>query len=336
MKFGVAFPNSYEGVYGNVPFATPHELVEFAHTAENLGYDSLWGLDLLVPSLVRRVGRDEPQIPTWYELLVALSYIAATTERIQLGTGVIIVPLREPVLLAKQLATLDRLSKGRAVLGVGVGASRHEFESLRPMEAGATRAQMMEESLEAMTLLLSRETVSYKGQYVEFEGVSLAPRPVQNPLPVYISGNALKRPENVARRVAKWGHGWLMSVATNSETLSQRLERLYPLLQEQGRDLSEVDVAAVTVQSIARDQGTATQRYVDTRISQRRTGGQNLERFVSRNLIGTPEQVVKKVDALQRDGATSCVVTNHAINSFQEFLEQVQWFAEDVMPHFSD
>ncbi len=336
MKFGVVVPNSYEGVYGNVPFAEPREIVKFAQIAESLGYDSIWGIDLIVPSQSRRVDQAEEKPPMWYELLISLAYMAAVTNHIKLAAGVIVVPLREPVLLAKQLATLDRFSEGRFVFGVGVGSTRHEFESLRPREGKSHRGDMMDEALEAVALLLSGERVSHSGTYYEFHDVSLHPTPIQDPFPIYISGNALKNPERVARRVAKWGTGWLMSVATNSESINERIDRLRSMLDAEGRSLSEIDFAAVTVQSIAKDHETAVSRYRNTRIAHRRTGGQDLEQFASRNLVGTPDEVIEKVHKLIDDGATSCIVTNHAIDTFQELEEQVQWFAEEIMPHFSE
>lgn len=340
MKFGLAFPNSYEGVYGSIPFASPAQLTEFAQIAEFLGYDSLWGLDLIVPSLTRRVGQNDAgmsgmsTIPTWFELLISLSYVAYSTSLIKLGTGVIVLPLREPVLLAKQLATLDSLSKGRVLFGVGIGSSRAEFNSLYPRNKMFKRGLIMEEALEAIESLLSGQTVSFTGQYYEFKDVCLTPRPIQNFIPVYISGNAFNRPENVAKRVAKWGAGWLISVATNNETIAERMERLYPFMHELGRDMSELDISAVAVQSLASNEALAKQQYLNTRVSQRRIGGQSLNEFVARNLIGTPNEVVEKIMRLQAQGATSCIVTNHAIDSYDELLEQIYRFSEEVMPYF--
>jgi len=341
LKFGLAFPNSYEGVYGEIPFASPIQLIEFAQIAESLGYDSLWGLDLIVPSLTKRVGQNETGIlgmdgvPNWYELLISLSYISASTSHIKLGTGVIILPLREPILLAKQLATLDNLSGGRVLFGVGVGSSRDEFNSLFPRKKTYNRGLIMEETLEAIELLLSGEPVSFVGQYYEFKELCLTPRPVQNLIPVYISGNVLNKPESIAKRVAKWGAGWLISVATNNETIIKRMERLYPFMDELGRDIAELDIAVVAVQSLATDEALARQKYLNTRVSNRRIGGQTLDQFVTRNLIGTPNEVVEKIVQLECQGATSCIVTNHAIDSYDELLEQIHWFSEEVMSHFS-
>ncbi len=340
MKFGLAFPNSYEGVYGSIPFASPAQLTEFAQIAEFLGYDSLWGLDLIVPSLTRRVEQNEAgmsgmtTIPTWFELLISLSYIASNTSKIKLGTGDIILPISEPDLLAKQLATLDNISKGRVLFGVGIGSSRVEFNSLYPRNKMFNRGLMMEEALEAIKLLLSGQMVSFSGQYYEFKDLCLTPRPVQSVIPVYISGNALNKPEKVAKRVAKWGNGWLISIATNNETIAKRMERLYPFMDDLGRDMSELDIAAVAVQSLASNETMGRQQYLNTRVSQRRIGGQSLDEFVARNLIGTSNEVVEKIMKLQDQGVTSCIVTNHAIDSYDELLEQIHRFSEEVMPYF--
>ena len=113
------------------------------------------------------------------------------------------------------------------------------------------------------------------------------------------------------------------------------MERLYPFMHDLGRNISELDIAVVAVQSLARDEAMGRQKYLSTRVSKRRIGGQSLDNFVSRNLIGTPNEVVEKIIQLQRQGATSCIVTNHAIDSYEELLEQIHWFSEEVMPHFS-
>ncbi len=334
MKFGIVFPNSFAGLYGNVPFAGPEQLVHFAQMVDRLGYDSMWGLDLMLPGTSRRAAVQE-ESPDWYELMVSLAYAASRTKRIKLATGVIILPLREPVLLAKQACTLDQFSHGRTILGVGIGASKNEFESLQPRLKGTNRGAMLEDSLNALKLLLKGQPASYKGKFYEFNDVDISPRPFNGKLPVYIAGNTDQQPDVIASRVARWADGWLMSVATNAETIRERVERIRPMLEKEGRKPSDVDYAAVTIMSIAKDSNTALDRFLNTRVTRRRRGGQTVEQLTSKNLIGTVNEVIEKVAGFKKEGATSCIITNPAVDTLQEMVEQTQWFAEEVMPHFS-
>ena len=165
----------------------------------------MWGTDFITPT--KGMGIPDTHPPSWYELLISLAYVAALTDRIKLGTGVILLPYRDPIILAKQVATLDQYSGGRVLLGLGLGG-REEFEAIRPRERKAHRGKIMDEGLEALSLLLSHDEgeVSFKGQYVEFQGVNLHPKPVQNPLPIYVPG----RTPDALHRIARWGLGFLM------------------------------------------------------------------------------------------------------------------------------
>src|SRR5438552_5010327 len=143
MRFSVALRNAYEGLGDPIGFARdPAIFVRLARTAESLGYDGVWANDHLVtPRFLR--GSVEGA-PGFYEPLITLAHVAAATERIRLGTAVIALPLRDPLSLAKQVATLDVLSRGRLTLGVGLGAYRDELASTRPDSTGARATSFTE------------------------------------------------------------------------------------------------------------------------------------------------------------------------------------------------
>ena len=130
MRISIGVPTGEEGVYSPVPFAGPKDIVHTAQLCERLGFYAVWGLDLITPG--PSMGIKEGEIPNWYEVLLSLAYVASVTEHIKLATGVLVLPQREPVLLAKQVSTLDVLSNGRALLGVGVGSHRDEFVAMFP------------------------------------------------------------------------------------------------------------------------------------------------------------------------------------------------------------
>ena len=137
MKFSVALPSAYEGLgYPIGMVRDPGALALLARAAERLGYDGVWANDHLVTPRFLRGSADDP--PAFYEPLVTLAHVAAVTTRIGIGTAVLALPLREPALLAKQAATLDALSGGRLILGVGLGAYPEELVAVElpmPFEA---------------------------------------------------------------------------------------------------------------------------------------------------------------------------------------------------------
>jgi len=102
MKFGIGIPNCREGIFYPIPIADPQEIIKLTQLAERLGYDSVWGTDFITP--IPRMGIPDTPQPNWYELLITLAYLAAATQRIQLGAGVVLLPYRDPIILAKQAA----------------------------------------------------------------------------------------------------------------------------------------------------------------------------------------------------------------------------------------
>jgi probable F420-dependent oxidoreductase len=193
------------GVMGLNAKATlgPVETARLARRAEELGYRSWWvGEHVVLPS--PRVP-DAPMEPTdpILDPLVHLAYVAAVTERLELGTGIVILPQRNPLVLAKQVASLDVLSGGRLLLGVGAGYLEPEMTAVGvPM---SERGGRTDEYLDAMRALWTQPAPSYQGRYVAFDGVDAHPRPVQKDGPrIVIGGHS---PAAFRRAVAR-GHGW--------------------------------------------------------------------------------------------------------------------------------
>jgi probable F420-dependent oxidoreductase len=197
MKFGLYAIN-----YGTC--AEPESLVRAARYAEDAGLDSLWaGEHIVLPSPQPADYAIAPEIP-FLDAIVALTLAAANTSSITIGTGIIELPLHQPVLLAKQLASLDHVAGGRLQVGVGVGYLAAEFHAL-----GVDldeRATLTDESIAAMRALWTMEAPEFHGQHVDFAGVDANPRPVQpGGPPILIGGNsALAR-----RRAIRSARGWI-------------------------------------------------------------------------------------------------------------------------------
>ncbi|MFF5567652.1 TIGR03619 family F420-dependent LLM class oxidoreductase [Streptomyces sp. NPDC012623] len=192
VKFGVNLPNFGPGM-------DPRTLLCWARTAEDLGYDLLLVSDHLALTPDAAARSPEP----FYEALTSLAWLAGQTRRIELGTGVVIMPHRHPVQLARMTATLDRLSGGRFVLGVGVGWARLGYQALGvPF---GDRGRLTDEYLAAVRELWTRERASFTGETVTFDRIHTAPRPRRDPHPpVWIGGNSLP----ALRRSVRYGDAW--------------------------------------------------------------------------------------------------------------------------------
>ncbi len=322
MKFGFAIPTCREGRDNLSAFAGPKEIIKLTQMCERLGFDSVWSNDFINPPPAMRKAFGPP--PNWYEVITSFASLAVLTERIKLGIGVIVMPFREPVLLAKQVATLDAFSNGRTLLGMGVGGSRDEFVSIRTKEAKAHRGTMLDEGLEAVTLLLNQPEASFEGKYYEFRDVALYPKPVQKPLPIYIAGHS----EETPHRVAKWAHGWLVSYPS-TENLRHRWEELKPILEQEGRDPSEIDVTVSWGVSLAQTREAAIERY---RKSLQGKRIRSEEWLMNNNLVGTPAEVAERLLQFEKEGATHCIALHIAADTFPELEEQAQIFGEEVIP----
>jgi probable F420-dependent oxidoreductase len=185
------------------PYSTRDALAELARLAESFGIESIWVSDhVVVPDPREPPSRMDPEDPI-LDPVAALAFLAARTESVRLGSGVIVLPLREPLVLAKQLATVDVLSGGRLIVGLGVGYIPREFQSV-----GASfhdRGRRAEEYLAAMRTIWGEGRASFDGEAVSFEGVRARPRPIQRPGPPIVMGGSAP---TVMRRAVREAHGW--------------------------------------------------------------------------------------------------------------------------------
>jgi probable F420-dependent oxidoreductase len=211
------------------PCATAEGAVRIGVLAERLGYDSLWmGEHVVAPRPRVRPSPMEPDYPI-LDPIVTLALMAAETERVRLATGIVILPQRNPVVLAKQVASLDVLSGGRLVLGIGVGYLEPEMRAVGvPMEGRGSRA---DEYLQAMRCLWDDEPPAFRGSEVALEGVDAYPRPIQRPLPVVVAGHS----RAAHRRAARFADGWYGFRLDRASTAEQ-LESLRREEEPAGRE----------------------------------------------------------------------------------------------------
>ena len=228
MKFGVTVPNNW-GI------ENAREALSFGPLAEELGYDSVWVMDHLFNNgYIRERLDDKP----YYHPLATLSYLAATTERVLLGTSVLVLPYHNPVELAKYTATLDQMSDGRVTLGVGVGAMTEEFAALGiPM---SERGALTNECIRVMKELWTNQAPSYHSSRWNFDDLRFSPKPVQQPhIPLWIGGAS----PGALRRAARLGDGWHPSGLTPEEYAVRR-QQVRELAERAGRDPDSLTMSA--------------------------------------------------------------------------------------------
>src|SRR5580692_9197673 len=278
MKFGLFGIN-----FG--PCANPSTAAAAARAAEAAGFESVWtGEHIVLP---------EPQAPPspvpadtpFIDTAVALGFIAAHTRTVRLGTGIIILPQRNPVVLAKELASVDVLSNGRLTFGIGIGYLKPEFEAIgAPFDHKGPRS---EEFLAAMIALWSMDKPEYHGRFVSFGGVNAMPRPVQKPHPEIVFGGHTRDAFSRAARLAKGWYGFALDL----ETTVRHIEELKAACKEAARRFEELEISVTPRSRIDRDEA---RRFADAGVHRlillhRQTDAAGVIRFVGeceREVVG--------------------------------------------------
>jgi len=207
---------------------------DYAQAVEAMGYTHILAFDRVVGANPDRPGGWDSQFTyqhTFDEPFVLFGFCAGVTRRIELVTGIVILPQRQTVLVAKQAAQVDVLSGGRLRLGIGVGWNTVEFEALG--ENFTNRGRRVEEQIEVMQLLWTRELVTYAGQWHRVPDAGIKPLPVQRPIPVWMGGDS----EVVIRRAARLADGWITLPSFRPGPAAQEtVDRIHGLVREAGRD----------------------------------------------------------------------------------------------------
>lgn len=225
MKVGVVFP---QVEIGNDPAA----IRDYAQAVEGMGFTHILAFDHVLGANPDRPGGWKGPYTyrhPFHEPFVLFGFLAAATRRVELVSGIIILPQRQTALVAKQAATVDVLSGGRLRLGVAVGWNAVEFEALG--EDFRTRGRRIEEQIDVLRTLWARELVTIKGQWHRVPDAGINPLPVQRPIPIWMGGES----EPVLKRAARLADGWLPHFRPGSEAQA-RVDRLHDWVREAGRD----------------------------------------------------------------------------------------------------
>ena len=269
--------------------AGPHELIQIAQLADRLGYAHVSASDHV---LVPRSRADAMGAP-WYDAATTLAFLAGVTQRVRLLSHVVVLPYRHPLIVAKTYGTLDHLSGGRVILGVGSGHLKPEFKILgAPYEQ---RGKVSDEYIQAIAAAWELDVAEFRGATVAFRDALIAPRPVQRPRPpIWVGGNA----PAVVRRAARYADGWIP--------------------WQLGRDEFATSVAKI--------KEIRSQREGDGRFA-----------YVAPLSLPTDasaDNASEQIEAWRQAGASSFHI-GLGNRSLEEFLERIEWFANEVMSRYS-
>lgn len=298
-KIGIALPN--------LPGVTPPLIAEFARRTEAGGCEALWCLDRLV--------YENP------DPLMALAAAAAVTSRVRLGTSILLAPLHSPVVLAKQLATLDLVSNGRLIVGIGVGWRPDDFAAAAVPYAG--RGGRTAEMIRIMKQVWSGEPIRHHGKYFTIECGPVGPAPVQRPHPPVWMG-AIQ--EAALRRVARIADGFIVTGGAGPEGFAKVWERMRQLVADAGRAPDRFPNGCLAYFNVGDDGEEAKVRALAT--LGRYYGPQFASRFDQRALVvGPPEACARCVQAYLDAGVQHLILVPTALE-----VGQVDRIAREVVP----
>lgn len=313
MQFGVCLPTFPFGV---VPSTA--SVVEVARAAEELSYDSVWASDHVLPPA------DKPRYGHLYEAVTTLSFLAGITRRVRLGISVLVLPQRNAILVAKQIATLDVLSGGRVILGVGAGWIDGEFRAL-----GADfqrRGRHLDEGIRVLKTLWQDPDPRFTGEFYRFEGVLFEPRPIQSGgPPLWVGGYT----EVALRRAAQLGDAWHADDLT-LDRLDAMRRKLQALAAEAGRSVQVTLRRTVDMRSAAVEAGVLS--------SPAAGGGTHTGRFPAASagaLAGSLAEIETAVRQAAAVGVTHFICQfEHA--SQEEHLTSMELFAKAAIRKFKE
>jgi len=302
MQFGVCLPHRWK-------YASARLIADVAQEAESVRFDSVWVTDhVIVP--VHHVERGH----IFYEALMTLAFVSSITRTVAMGTTVLATPTRNPVVLAKEVATLDALSGGRVILGVGTGWIREELEAVGV--AWTERGRFLDEGIQVLRHLWGQEgPISFSGRYTNFREMLFEPKPARRGgPPIWVGGMT----DPSLRRVARTADGWL-PWAVSAEELRGGAEKIRAMSGGRAITLACFSPADIGSKSIEGYVGALGERH--------------------HVITGSPDQVVHTIEDFRKSGLEHLALSFRDVRLFKDetpdmLLKQMRLFAKEIMPAF--
>jgi len=332
LKFGLYLPH-------HVPSAsfaiTPDIIIQFAEKAEKLGFDSVWtGDHLVVTSL--------SYTRSYLDPLTILTALASRTRRVKMGTIVLILPLRQPVLLAKTLATIDFLAPDRFILGVAAGYNPKEFEATGvPIEE---RGDRTDECIEIVKRLLSEPNVSYAGRFYQFKDISIEPHPVRCP-PIWVGGGSMTPREGVEASVLSrkdWGmsprvlrrivnsDGWIARGSATVEEIANDWTTIKNAAKKSGRDPSKITFTNYSYLHLVDTKDREKALRIQKPLFEELLGTTKPWKYAQKvYLTGTVEDIIENIEARRKMGVELMILMPVSLD-----VNQLELWKEEIIPQF--
>ncbi|MFQ5681968.1 MAG: LLM class flavin-dependent oxidoreductase [Candidatus Binatia bacterium] len=336
IQFGVRVPNSG-------PLSSVENIIKATKKAENLGFDSVWVHDHVVWSSEMHKHHissgateavTDTQDANFFEAMSMLAYLAAETKRITLGVACLIMPCRNPIYAAKQATTIDWLSKGRLIIGVGLGskATREsdEFGVFGvPMERRGDRA---DEYIEAMKAVWTQPIASYQGEFIRFKNAEIHPKPRQKPHPPVWVGGWMKL---AAKRAAKYGDGWIPGWLSPKE-MKVGCDILAQTAKENGRDPTRITIAVEKLATIAETHDEGMNLAMPT-IKASSTSYErdinSMQFALDRHIFGSVDDVRRRLDEFIENGVQHFEL-KIIYPTLESLSKQMVLWSEQIIPHY--
>jgi probable F420-dependent oxidoreductase len=335
VTFGIRVPNSG-------PLASPESILEVARGAETLGYDSIWVHDHLTwTEEIHRThissGSDDSTTgnnsPDFYEAMTTLAYLAGLVRSVRLGIACLVVPCRNPLLAAKQIASLDVFCAGRLDIGLGIGSpstlKSREYEVLGVNRK--LRGKIADDHIRAMKTIWTSQPSTYEGEFVAFKNAEICPKPLQKPHPpLWIGGWT----EAAMKRTAALGDGWLPAWLL-PEDIGKRFRELQEMAAQCGRNPNAIHLGIEVYGCIDEDSKKARENGLGTLAIGRSTFERlmTVDQLAQVSLIGSPEEIRRTVKAYA-DAGVSHFEIKFIYPTLQRHSEMLQLFAKEILPAF--
>lgn len=310
MDIGLALPQFDFSIPGERPLRW-QTTVDFARRAERLGFGSVWLADHTLFDVKKYGGPDEQF--DCYDPLVGLAALARITTRVKLGVLVISVPLRPPSVLAKALATVDVVSRGRLVAGLGAGNYEPEFVAAGvPFEPAGIRLERLEEAIDVVDGMFGGGPFSYDGTYYRTTDARCLPTPFQRPRPpIWLGGKGNRLIDLCARKADGWNTVWVWT----PEAYKERLDFLDRACERAGRDPAEITRSLGLYTLVGEDRADLERRF--RRLQERSmpglVDGMTLDDWRTGRLVGTVNEVAEQLGRWRELGVGSLVVSVAAV-----------------------